>query len=1141
MSDEIVYKCKTGSCDNDVVISKRVFEYMKEKGESLPERCDECRQKNLKEKREVRISYFDQHQPAGGLSFSSFSPYNYTPHGDRGYTETLPSFEESGLNVRMTDDHIRELYDKLEDNQVVILASPTGTGKSVYVLYRLLEPPTQYKGRFIHDLLHQGQVIQTQPLSAAVEKIPGVVSDKELKQSSVSPMNMLGLRHRGQENYGRHNLGVVVTDGSLRNWIRDGHLGRYSLIMVDEAHKRSLNIDSLLSLLQYKLPLHPHLKVIIASATINTNEFKEAFEGKGISTDVLDLSESLEELINYTVHFWGDGPKEECDCWLCRNTKIRQNLWNSRQPPSEGELPRAASSYVMEILKHTKEGSILVFLPGEAVIEKTKELLEEKISQVPDGNSIPVLPIYSRLGEEEVSRRFNTKGKTRRVLLTTDIAETSHTLDDVIYLVESGFIKQSQWDPESLTSTLPNIRHSKAGCRQRFGRVGRTAPGYVYCLYTKQQFNGFPDQTTPEIFRSQTDEVLLNLRSSGVKGNYSFIGEADDDPGFRYELQRSLSSISHEGYMDREGGVTEEGLDFFKVPLTAQKKSLLEAADEQGCLEEMIALVSALETEQGEARTGAESYNPKHGILVWDPRWTAETKMRVSLVLQALRTGCNDDMEFVLKILYCFLKAKEQGVEDDWAARNFVNYSVVNEILKKMKETREVFFTRAQDRNPRELDISRVVKLRSILARILKGREVEIKEGSKGLFYQLKENSEVQGYVSDGCTGKWKEADSVILLSATKKTGIVGGQERLVSVACGLAKKAPESSLDPSLFLDQYIPVKTRVVVEHKGNGGHVGKIRQEPPQLRVEYGVELDFAMLMDNYLRKDHVPQINYSREAIEETFRSLQQKPGIQWKDDRRDKVAIVNGWKQENGKVDAWVEPFNTNEVLRVINNSERIEAQVKGVFKTFDDVRGWALVEIQEGIEFPLEVSELSLSFFGNALRLLEGTWITLPVMEKDLEGMPVFSRTEFMLNDLEEWKYEIERNGEKEITAYVEKVDRDRNKIFVYTWEDPEIIHFFQVHSKRIPQGLEVDTAVPVKISFGDRSSCFMFRKLKSYERDSLPDGENWEYYEDRKCLHFPFFLRMEDTEEWELSDQDKERIIRNSWIYAFKADLNYS
>lgn len=274
MGKEYKYKCKDfgkyEGCKGEVVISAKVLKLMLEKGESMPERCENCKEKHRIGKRETRQTYFHVDLAMDEvISTFNYCAAAYTPHHDRNRQEVLHKPDLTGMKIRITDEHIKELYDKLDKNQVVILASPTGTGKSVYVLARLLEAPENYDDDFIEILIRQGQLSQTQPLAEATKRNPNTVSTKILAESGPGPMGTVGFRHSGEKAYSHHNIGIVVTDGSLKNWMRDGHLGQYSLIMIDEAHKRSVNIDNLLTLLQYKLPLYPHLKVIIASATIN--------------------------------------------------------------------------------------------------------------------------------------------------------------------------------------------------------------------------------------------------------------------------------------------------------------------------------------------------------------------------------------------------------------------------------------------------------------------------------------------------------------------------------------------------------------------------------------------------------------------------------------------------------------------------------------------------------------------------------------------------------------------------------------------------------------------------------------------------------------------------------------------------------
>jgi HrpA-like RNA helicase len=325
MVNEIRYICK--DCGKEFKISKEVYNLMSERGESIPERCKEHRKSHKEDVRDIELPYFWMEPKETLFMNFGLSKDSHTFHGERNPEIKKKQLKRTEMRIRITDEHIFELYEKLDKSQVVILASPTGTGKSTLIPFRLISAPSDYAGDFTERLLHQGQFIQTQPLSSAVERIPETISRELLGGSEVGEMELLGLRHRGDERYDRKNLGVIVTDGSLRNWIRDGHLCQYSLIMVDEAHQRTCNIDTILMLLKNELLKHPQLRLIVSSATINVDEFKETFQKEGISVDVFDLSETLKEERNYCgPHFWRGEAIKDCDCWLCLNEEKRKIL-----------------------------------------------------------------------------------------------------------------------------------------------------------------------------------------------------------------------------------------------------------------------------------------------------------------------------------------------------------------------------------------------------------------------------------------------------------------------------------------------------------------------------------------------------------------------------------------------------------------------------------------------------------------------------------------------------------------------------------------------------------------------------------------------------------------------------------------------
>lgn len=1146
MGKEYKYKCKDfgkyKDCEGEVVISAKVHKLMAERGESLPERCPNCKEKHRTGKRETRQVYFNVDLAMDEVLSFNYCAAAFTAHNERNRQEVLRKPDLAGMKIRITDKHIKELYEKLDKHQVVILASPTGTGKSIYVLARLLEAPENYDSEFVETLIRQGQLSQTQPLAEATKRIPDTVSKRLIAESGPGTMATVGFRHSGEEAYSQHNIGIVVTDGSLKNWMRDGHLGQYSLIMVDEAHKRSVNIDSLLTLLQYKLPLYPHLKVIIASATINIEQFQKAFENKGISTDVLDLSLTLKEQINYHVHYWKDGAIEKCDCWLCHDGQLRENFWKEKNmPPEEDKLPEIVSSFVMEILKNTERGGILAFLTGEAVIERTSDLIKERIKNDPQLRNIPVLPIYSRLGSEKVSWSFEHNPENKRVLLTTDIAETSHTLDDILYVIESGYIKQYQWDPQDMTSSLPTIRHSQAGCLQRFGRVGRTQKGYVYCLYSNAEFkNQFKIQTTPEIFRSPVDDTFLTVKAAGITENPSFIGAPDDRIKFNMEMKRSLSSISDGGYVDKTGNITDEGLDIFRVPLAPQKKALLDLADEQGCLVEMMTFLSMRETGKNDARTGAEIFNLNNGLLVWDKRWTAETKMHVWRIHQALRLGCVDDLDFVIKLAVCYLEVNQSGKEEQWALQNFVNLPVLERVFESQKELAEIFLTKAEDRGMREINLIMISKMRLILANIYNGCKVRVKTRENKLVYELVGADDgVCGIIPELCVGDWREGDEALLITATKKRNILDGQQKPISHACALVKlQSSPSALRKNSFLDQKIFIGSEISVVDDGKNFFIGKVLHAPPQINVNYGKKLDFAMLMDDYLRKDYQPSVTFSDEEAKIKFSEISEPVRCIWQDERKSPKAKLTSWVIKNGSPCAVVAPVDERRVIQKIKQENRVKVKIVKVFKGPEDEKGWVLAQTEESVDLSVETSDLCFSFLNYGLKQLEGRWLDLSVKRFTMSGSPVLSNISRIVSELQYIKQKVDQEKTVELEAMIDRIDINRKIIIVFVIDDNGTILTFSAWERSMLEKFNIGDKVLVRISLRDEGQCYDYQDLEDYQIESLPKDWADKYKKEDRRLAFPYFLDEEKLKYFEVEESVKERMIKKSWNFGFNARI---
>jgi HrpA-like RNA helicase len=978
---EIRFRCK--DCKKEVAISTRVFKLMLEKGESLPERCEECRKKHKKAIKEIKIPYF-QAQPEDESKFTDFDYIlsAYTPHGERNrrLEEAKPD-PEIRKRIKITNEQVRKFLEALRENQVVILMSPTGTGKSTYVLYRLIDALEGYEN-FIETLKRQGQIIQTQPLTEATERIPSTVGQKFLGEGSKPhEFGAVGLRHRGAEKWSKHNIAVVVTDGSLRNWIRDGRVDQYSLVIVDEAHKRTLNIESILLLLKHMLPLYPHLKVVVSSATIDPRPFVEAFKREGISVKVFDLSEELKEERKYTVHFWKGKPVEGCDCWLCEKMKKEGTFYlYEDEAPGSGveELSRATANFVLELLKYLKEGEgVLVFLPGQAWITRTKELIDEGKKYLNLQRDIEVITVFRKMGGKQVAEAFERKKGEGRVLLATDIAETSHTFEDVVYVVDSGYIRELQWDPETLSTYLPVKRHSKAGCLQRWGRVGRLRRGYVYCLYTEEEFSNpeiFREQTRPEVFRNRLDDVVLTLRTAGVSeiSKDMFIGSQEEIEEIDQELRRSLSSLRSEGLLDERGNVTEKTLELFAFPeFSPEEKALLDLADELNCLLEMLAAILMMRDDEGNPRTGAGLYNQdKHnpsGILLWDSNWPAKKKMEAWKRHQALKVGCRDDLDFVIKVAYCFIKAKSVGMDKEWVDWHHVDREVLESIFGeggKFQSLLNRFRKRVpEERKIRELDPRLLERVRSAFWTVLSKKVFEVGEN----FTYLIREEKKEGVISRHCVGSWKKGESGVLVMATKEKMNINGQLKLVPSASFLVKP-PELGEDESrfLFFDQVFPVGTLI------------SIKQSLPIEGIYYVKKVDPP----------------YSAALIK-----------AKWVSSEKSEVARVVGWEEEDGEPIALITSHITPKFEK--KEGERIKVKIEKVFRDPEGEGGWILAKTEDGIEIPIELNEMSLDPLGHGLELIEGNVLELSIKGFDEEGIPRLSNIDNVIRDLQEIRNQI--------------------------------------------------------------------------------------------------------------------------------------
>jgi ATP-dependent helicase HrpA len=381
-------------------------------------------------------------------------------------------------------EHKSRIVDAIKTSQVIVVESPTGTGKTTQI------PKILYDAGFAKD----GRIGVTQPRRIAALSVSSYIA----RQYEDRMPGLVGYKMRFVDETVPETKIVIMTDGILLQELKsDPLLETYSIIMVDEAHERSLNIDFILGLLKAITHERRDLKIIVSSATINARVFSEYFD----ECPVISIDAQM-----YPVELRYLPPERTCDF-----ESILQKILEN----------------VEEIEKKGERGDVLIFLSGEGQIKECITALTEMDRK----KSMILLPLYARLSQEEQERVFFEFPGSRKVIVATNIAETSVTIDGIRHVIDPGFSKLNYYNTKNFTSSLVEVPISRASCNQRKGRAGRTAPGVCYRLYTEDDFENRPLFTEEEIHRRDLSEVVLRMAELGISDFERF--EFISNPGYR--------------------------------------------------------------------------------------------------------------------------------------------------------------------------------------------------------------------------------------------------------------------------------------------------------------------------------------------------------------------------------------------------------------------------------------------------------------------------------------------------------------------------------------------------------------------------------------------------------------------------------
>uniref|UniRef100_A0A8B9EH18 Pre-mRNA-splicing factor ATP-dependent RNA helicase PRP16 n=1 Tax=Anser cygnoides TaxID=8845 RepID=A0A8B9EH18_ANSCY len=440
----------------------------------------------------------------------------------------------------------QELLSILRDNSIVIVVGETGSGKTTQL--------TQY----LHEdgYTDYGMIGCTQPRRVAAMSVAKRVSE----EMGVRLGEEVGYAIRFEDCTSENTIIKYMTDGILlRESLREADLDNYSAIIMDEAHERSLNTDVLFGLLREVVARRSDLKLVVTSATMDADKF---------------------------ASFFGNVP-----IFHIPGRTFPVDILFSKTP--QEDYVEAAVKQALQVHLSGAPGDILVFMPGQEDIEVTSEQIVEHLEELEKAPALAVLPIYSQLPSDLQAKIFQkAPDGVRKCIVATNIAETSLTVDGIMFVIDSGYCKLKVFNPRIGMDALQIYPISQANANQRAGRAGRTGPGHCFRLYTQSAYkNELLTTTVPEIQRTNLANVVLLLKSLGVQDllQFHFMDPPPED-----NMLNSMYQLWILGALDNTGGLTSTGRLMVEFPLDPALSKMLIVSCDMGCSSEILLIVSML-------------------------------------------------------------------------------------------------------------------------------------------------------------------------------------------------------------------------------------------------------------------------------------------------------------------------------------------------------------------------------------------------------------------------------------------------------------------------------------------------------------------------------------------------------------------
>lgn len=774
-----------------------------ERGGSRSDRCREHRQKHQQHIAGVAVAYIDlttvgevsdrnnPRGPLGGLG----------PLPEAHQVADTPGVDLGKFGFGMDETHIRDMLESLAHPQrrALVVKAGTGTGKSTYMPYRLLDPPPD-----TFRLADLGPIVVTEPRVQATVGVAEFVGTKLSGAGGVGPGYPVGYQVSGNRNHDSACQLVYVTDGTMINWLREGRLSQIGTVIVDEAHERSTNIDFILGYLKRELSRYPHLRVIITSATFDADFYQQFFGGPTIAGKIevpavksigygwplfpeLDLLEGdtaiaekwarmapelrlstdidADRLVNTAWPRTAPPLKEEDVCDPAdvgyeedlHETTRKLIPYRFQSPiPShrwKEDMPSVLGNYIVKLARGLDRdnifGDILGFLPTGKNIDEACEIIRAGV-----GDHADVFALLSSLPTEEKVDALSArrKGDKRKIVVSTNLAETSLTVEGVRFVVDSGLIAQSEWDPDAAQGGIRTKAHSQAGIKQRWGRVGRKAPGWVFPLYTKEQLLELAEDTAPGSTRDNLEQLVMTAKLGGVDDVVHFDWPAAFDPQppvfldetakaaqevFRQELVRANEALQAGGALDPVGDPTPFGKELVRFQALGSTSCAIAVmyADRLACVPEVVTILALLNEK---TLAGAKA------LLLDRPDWPDEWRLEAYQRHRALASACEDDAELALQVVAAWERADPERapwepseVRREWSRQWWLNDDLLRDAADQRREILAALSPAMKEEVKRFIEPSLLRRTRGAITRAFAGLAYEDADG-RGLYQPMR-------------------------------------------------------------------------------------------------------------------------------------------------------------------------------------------------------------------------------------------------------------------------------------------------------------------------------------------------------------------------------------------------------------------